>query len=73
MVEESLKGFIDQSSRFLHPVFVGDTLYTTLEVSELAPNRSTGVLAMRTTVHNQSAVLVLEGTQRYLLKKRQPD
>lgn len=73
MVEESLKGFIDQSSRFLHPVFAGDTLYSTLEVSELAPNRSTGVLTMRSTVHNQSAMLVMEGTQRYLLKKRQPD
>ncbi|EHP39765.1 dehydratase [Cupriavidus basilensis OR16] len=73
MVEESLKGFIDQSSRFLHPVFAGDTLYSTLEVSELASNRSTGVLAMRSTVHNQSAVLVMEGTQRYLLRKRQPD
>ncbi|MHA7680760.1 MaoC family dehydratase [Cupriavidus sp. PET2-C1] len=73
MVEASLKGFIDQSSRFLHPVFAGDTLYSTLEVSELAPNRSTGVLTMRSTVHNQSAVLVMEGTQRYLLKKRQPD
>ncbi|MGO4151604.1 hypothetical protein [Cupriavidus sp. YAF13] len=33
---------------------------------------STGVLTMRSTVHNQSAVLVMEGTQRYLLKKRQP-
>ncbi|MBB1629789.1 MaoC family dehydratase [Cupriavidus sp. UME77] len=73
MVEDSLKGFIDQSSRFLHPVFAGDTLYSTLEVSELAPNRSTGVLTMRSTVHNQSARLVMEGTQRYLLKKRQPD
>jgi len=70
MVEESLKGFIDQSSRFLHPVFVGDTLYSALEVSELVPNRSTGVLAMRSTVHNQHGVLVLEGTQRYLLRKR---
>lgn len=41
-LEALLKGFIDQSSRFLHPVFAGDTLYSTLEVSEVAPNRSTG-------------------------------
>jgi len=72
MVEDSLKGFIDQSSRFLHPVFVGDTLYGSLEVVELLPNRSTGVLVMRSTVHNQHSALVLEGTQRYLLCKRQP-
>ncbi len=72
MVEESLKGFIDQSSRFLHPVYVGDTLYSALEVSQLSPNRTTGVLAMRSTVHNQDGVLVMEGTQRYLLRKRVP-
>lgn len=72
MVEESLKAFIEQSSRFLNPVFVGDTLYSTLEVVELTPNRSTGVLAMRSTVQNQTGKLVMEGTQRYLLKKRVP-
>jgi len=70
MVEESLKGFIEQSSRFLHPVFVGDTLYATLEVSELKPNRTTGVLTLRSTVHNQHGTLVLDGVQRYLLRKR---
>jgi len=71
-VEASLKAFIDQSSRFLKPVYAGDTLYSTLEVSDLAPNRSTGVLTMRSTVHNQHGELVLEGTQRYLLRKRHP-
>ncbi|MDR0274621.1 MAG: MaoC family dehydratase [Burkholderiaceae bacterium] len=72
MVEESLKGFIEQRSRFVHPVFVGDTLYAALEVSELKPNRTTGVLTLRSTVHNQRGTLVLEGVQRYLLRKRQP-
>ena len=70
MVEDALKGFLDQSSRFLHPVYVGDTLYSALEVSELAPGRTTGVLTMLTTVHNQRGVLVMDGTQRYLLRKR---
>jgi len=28
------------------------------------------VLTLSSTVHNQKAELVLEGTQRYLLKKR---
>ncbi|PZW37725.1 acyl dehydratase [Humitalea rosea] len=37
LVEESLKAFLEQSSRFLHPVFVGDTLYPALEVDELTP------------------------------------
>ncbi|MGY2489600.1 MaoC family dehydratase [Cupriavidus sp. CP313] len=72
MVEESLKGFIEQSSRFLAPVFVGDTLYCRLTVTELVPGRTTGVLAMRSEVRNQNDVCVMEGTQRYLLRKRVP-
>jgi acyl dehydratase len=70
MIEDSLKGFLEQSSRFLHPVFVGDTLYPVLTVAELVPQRTTGVLGIATTIHNQRGELVLEGTQRYLLRKR---
>lgn len=70
MVEESLKGFLEQSSRFLQPVYVGDTLYCTLTVSELAPGRTTGVLTLSTTVHNQHGTLVMDGMQKYLLRKR---
>ena len=71
LVEESLKAFLEQSSRFLHPVFAGDTLYPALEVDELTPNRSTGVLGLRSTVHNGAGVLVLDGRHRYLLRRRQ--
>jgi len=70
LVEESLMGFIDQSSRFLKPVYAGDTLYPMLEVAELKPQRTTGVLTLKSTVHNQAGELVMEGTQRYLLRKR---
>jgi acyl dehydratase len=70
MVEDSLVGFLEQSSRFLKPVFSGDTLYPALEIDELTANRSTGVVGMRSTVHNQRRELVLEGRQRYLLRKR---
>ena len=70
MVEDSLKGFIEQSSRFLGMVFVGDTLYVTLEVTKLVANRSTGVLTLKSTVHNQRNELVMDGLQKYLLKKR---
>lgn len=70
MVEESLVGFIEQSSRFPHPVFAGDTLYPALEIDELAPNRTTGVVGLHSTVHNQRRELVLEGRQRYLLRRR---
>jgi acyl dehydratase len=70
MIEDSLKGFLEQSSRFLHPVYVGDTLYATLTVDELTPGRTTGVLGLTSTVHNQAGVLVMDGRQRYLLRKR---
>ena len=44
MTEDSLVGFIEQSSRFLKPVFAGDTVYPALEIDELAGNRTTGVV-----------------------------
>lgn len=69
-VEDSLKGFIEQSSQFLGMVFVGDTVYPSLEVVELVENRTTGVVSLRSTVHNQRGELVLDGRQKYLLRKR---
>ncbi len=70
MVEDSLMGFIEQSSRFLKPVYAGDTLYPRLVVAELKPQRTTGVLTLASTIHNQKGELVLEGRQAYLLRKR---
>lgn len=68
--DDSLLAFIEQSSKFLKPVYPGDTLYPMLEIAELVPQRTTGVLVMSSTVHNQSRELVLSGEQRYLLRKR---
>ncbi|MGD0429979.1 MAG: MaoC family dehydratase [Acetobacteraceae bacterium] len=70
MVEDSLAGFIEQSSRFLKPVHAGDTIYPALEIDELTPNRTTGVVGFTSTVHNQHGQLVLQGRQRYLIRKR---
>lgn len=70
MTEDSLVAFIEQSSRFLKPVYVGDTLYSYLEVSELRPGRTTGVLVMGSFVFNQKRELVLQGEQKYLLRRR---
>lgn len=72
LVEDSLKGFLEQSSRFLHPVILGDTLYPLLEVDELTPQRTTGILGLRASVHNQRGEQVLEGRHRYLLRRRRP-
>jgi acyl dehydratase len=70
MVEESLVGFLEQSSRFLKPVFADDTIYPALEVTELVPGRTTGVVALRSTVFNQRREQVLEGLQKFLIRRR---
>ena len=71
-LQESIVAFLEQSSRFLQPVFVGDTLHPQLTVHELVPRRTTGLVKMRATVHNQHGELVLEGQHSYIVKKRQP-
>lgn len=69
-VEDSLIGFIEQSSRFLKPVYLGDTLYPELRVAHLQPQRTTGVLTLASAIHNQRRERVLEGEQKYLVRKR---
>ena len=70
VVEESLVGFLEQSSKFLKPVYAGDTIYPALEVIELSPGKTTGVVTLRSTVHNQRRELVLEGMQKFLVRRR---
>src|SRR6202171_832887 len=70
MVEESLVGILAQSSRFLKPVFAEHTTYPALEVTELVPGRPTGVVAWSSTVFNQRRELVLEGLQKFLIRRR---
>jgi acyl dehydratase len=67
---DSLIAFTEQSSRFLKPVYVGDTLFPMLEISDLRPGRTTGVVVVKVTVHNQDGILVMDGEHRYLVKKR---
>ena len=70
---DSLVAFIDQSSRFLKPLYAGDTVYPLLEITELIPQRTTGVVVKRSTVHNQRGELLMEGVQKVLVRKRHPD
>ncbi len=72
LIGDSLIGFIEQFSKFLRPVYAGDTLYPMLTISDLKPQRTTGVVTLRSTVHNQRSQLVLEGEHKYLIKKRNP-
>jgi acyl dehydratase len=72
VIGDSLIAFLDQSSRFLEPVYVGDTLYPMLTITDLQPGRTTGVVVMKATIHNQASELVMDGEHRYLLRKRAP-
>ena len=65
---EALIGFIDQSSRFLAPVYLGDTLYPAFEINELTAQSTTGVVGVAGRIHNQDGVLVADGNQRYLMR-----
>jgi acyl dehydratase len=69
-IGESLIAFTEQSAKFLKPVHPGDTLYPMLEIAALTPQRTTGVVTLAVTVHNQRGDLVLTGEQKYLLRKR---
>jgi acyl dehydratase len=72
VIGDALIAFIEQSSKFLKPVYPGDTLYPSLSIAALTPQRTTGVVTVASAVHNQKNELVLSGEQKYLLRKRNP-
>ena len=67
-IGDALVGFIEVQAKFLKPVYAGDTLYPALAVTELKSQRTTGVVTMSATVHNQNGELVLDGRHVYLLR-----
>jgi acyl dehydratase len=67
-IGDALIGFVELSAKFLKPVYPGDTLYPQLTVAELKPQRTTGVVIMTATLHNQRGDLVLTGEHKYLLR-----
>jgi acyl dehydratase len=73
VIGDALIGFIEQSSKFIKPVYAGDSVYPLLVVAALIPQRSTGVLVVSSSVHNQRNELVMSGEQKYLLRKRETD
>jgi acyl dehydratase len=70
LLEGSIVAFVEQSSRFLKPVLIGDTITPELEVIELVPKTDVGLLRLTTRVKNQRGEIVLEGIHAYLIKKR---
>ncbi len=68
VIGEKLIGFIEVSAKFLKGVYAGDTLYPALTITELTRQNTTGIVAMRATIHNQRSELVLDGRHRYLMR-----
>jgi acyl dehydratase len=67
-IGEAFIAFTELSCRFLKEVHAGDTLYSTLEIIDLARERENGVVTTGVTVFNQKGELVLSGWHKYLLK-----
>ena len=70
IIERSIVAFVEQRTRFLGPVFIGDTLKPEHEVAALERKRSAGLLTLRVTLTNQRGEAVLEGEHRYLIAYR---
>lgn len=67
-IGENLVGMIEVRARILKSAYPGDTLHPCLEITELKPQRTTGVVTMRATVDNQRGERVLDGEHVYLLR-----
>lgn len=69
-LEDSMVAFLEQSSKFLKPVFVGDILKSVFEVAEVA-ERSDGkssIVRFNVRQVNQNNDIVAKGHHCYLLK-----
>jgi 3-hydroxybutyryl-CoA dehydratase len=72
IIEHSIVAFVEQTTRFRVPVFIGDTLKPDHEVIALERKRTAGLLTLRVTLTNQRGETVLEGEHRYLIAYRPP-
>ena len=70
VIEESIVAFVEQSTRFRAPVFIGDTIRPEHEVVALERKRSAGLLTLRVSLRNQQGEIVLDGEHRYLIAYR---
>lgn len=61
--------FLELSCSFLKEVHSGDTLYSSLTITDLTPQGDKGIVTTKVTIYNQKSELVLEGQHKYLLKR----
>jgi acyl dehydratase len=70
IIEHSIVAFVEQTTRFRAPAFIGDTVKPDHEVLALERKRSAGLMTLRVTLTNQRGDIVLEGEHRYLIAYR---
>src|SRR2546422_4961324 len=70
VIEDSIVAFVEHSTRFRAPAFIGDTMYPEHEVVGLERKRSAGLLTLRVALKNQRGETVLEGEHQYLIAYR---
>jgi acyl dehydratase len=70
VIEHSIVAFVEQTTRFTAPAFVGDTIKPRHEVVALERKRTAGLLTLRVTLTNQRGETVLDGQHKYLIAYR---
>ena len=70
IIEGSIVAFVEQTTRFLGPAFIGDTITPEHEIVALERKRSAGLLTLRVTLTNQRAETILDGQHKYLIAYR---
>ena len=70
IIEESIVAFVEQTTRFKGPAFIGDTIKPEHEIVALERKRSAGLLTLRVTLTNQRGETILEGEHRDLIAYR---
>lgn len=69
-IEETTVAFLGQSSTFLEPVYIGDTVYPELEIVDKHPQETTGIVDFQSRLFNQDDQQVLEGELELLIERR---
>ena len=67
-LSDILIAFTGLTCEFLKPNFVGDTMYSAIQVSGLTSSEGVGNITMAVTIHNQKNELVLTGQQKFKVK-----
>ncbi len=70
LIEDSIIAFVEQTTRFLAPAFIGDTITPVHEVVGLERKRAAGLVTLKVSLTNQRRETILDGQHRYLIAYR---